>query len=299
MSSRRLVQLVVCTIALALVLPAVSRAHHIRTIATVSAQLKERKSANTWIVEIMWTASCQGASNPTYNGNLFLVDTETGARTHVGGVVDSSGRQAVSGQLETYVSAIERAQYLKPEIKINCNDSFPLDGAPEITVTGNVVIIPPLFGSGGGGGGGAGGAGDDYGSGDPTAPLGAGGCGPVIVGTNGPDTLTGDDAGEVVFAFDGNDTVKGRRGHDCLIGQKDNDRLEGGPDSDRLTGGRGSDILIGGPGLNAYDAGPGNDYVSARNGKRELVRCGPGHDRVRADRRDRLRNCERVSRPRR
>jgi hypothetical protein len=31
--------------------------------------------------------------------------------------------------------------------------------------------------------------------------------------------------------------------------------------------------------------------------KRELVRCGPGSDSARVDRRDRVRGCERVSRP--
>jgi Ca2+-binding RTX toxin-like protein len=97
----------------------------------------------------------------------------------------------------------------------------------------------------------------------------------------------------------GNDRIYGLGGHDCLIGEQGNDRLDGGPGSDRLTGGRGNDVLVGGSQVNAYDAGPGNDYVNSRNRKRELVLCGSGRDRARADRRDRLRSCERVTPSRR
>ena len=159
------------------------------------------------------------------------------------------------------------------------------------------MTIPPRFGGSGSGGGGSGGGGD-YGSGDPTEPLGTGGCLKALVGTNGPDTLTGDSDNEVIFGFDAADRIRGDRGHDCLIGGQGGDRLEGEAGRDRLTGGTGNDVLIGGPDVNAYDAGPGKDFVSARNGKRELVRCGPGRDRARVHRRDRLRSCERVSPPR-
>jgi hypothetical protein len=58
------------------------------------------------------------------------------------------------------------------------------------------------------------------------------------------------------------------------LGDEDNDVLRGQVGNDRLTGGAGADVLIGGPGVNAYDAGPGADFVDARNGKRELMRCG-------------------------
>jgi hypothetical protein len=42
--------------------------------------------------------------------------------------------------------------------------------------------------------------------------------------------------------------------------------------------------------------GAGNDVISARDGSRDVIDCGAGLDRVTADRRDRLRGCERVSR---
>jgi hemolysin type calcium-binding protein len=80
------------------------------------------------------------------------------------------------------------------------------------------------------------------------------------------------------------------------LGGRGNDTLQGGAGDDRLTGGRGGDALAGGSGTNAYDAGRGNDVVNAANHRRELVRCGPGIDRVRVDRRDRVSGCEHVTR---
>jgi hypothetical protein len=46
--------------------------------------------------------------------------------------------------------------------------------------------------------------------------------------------------------------------------------------------------------------GAGNDTIGARNGKRETVDCGAGkRDRATADRRDKVRGCEKVERARR
>jgi hypothetical protein len=287
-----------CVALLALIWPAASSAEP-RVSATVSALVKERRSTDNWTVELSWTASCQGVSagkTPVYNGELYMVDLDTGERHHAGGVVDTSGQRSVSGKRDWYVTARRREQHLRPEFTIDCYEQFPQLGGPTITVTGNPVTIPPAFGGRRGGSGGGGGG--DYGTGDPTAPLGAGGCINALLGTNGADTLTGGSDGDVIIGFSGNDRIRGDSDHDCLIGGKGNDRLDGEPGSDRLTGGRGKDVLVGGPGVNAYDAGPGNDYVNARNGTRELVRCGRGRDRARVDRRDRARSCERLSRPR-
>jgi hypothetical protein len=280
----------------ALTWPAAGSADHILTSATVSARLKERKSTDFWNVEITWTAACQGASPGTawFDGDLYMVDLDSSERHYVGGVVSTSGSSTVSGTREWFVSAIERSQRLMPELTIHCYENFPLHGGREVTVTGSSVVIPPRFAGGGGGGG----SGGDFGTGDPTEPLGSGGCGAVLEGTDGPDTLRGGAGGEVIFAHGGRDRVEGGGGHDCLLGESGNDVLRGQRGSDRITGGRGNDTLVGGPGVNAYDAGPGRDFVDARNGKRELVRCGSGRDRARVDRRDRVRGCERVSRPR-
>lgn len=300
MGTRRFAPLLVIAASAVLIWPAASAANHLRLSATVSAQLKERENTDFWTIEIRWTASCHGASPGTafYDGDLYMVDVDTGERHYVGGVGDASGAQSVTRTREWSVSSLPREQSLRPELTINCYESFPLHGGPTVTVTGDAAFVPPAFGGGDGTGGGGSGGGGDYGRGDPTAPLGPGGCVSGLVGTNGSDTLTGSDGGDVIFGLGGSDRIQGMKGHDCLIGGSGDDRLKGGDGNDRQVGGRGDDLLIGDGGVNAYDAGPGRDVVKARNGRRELVRCGSGRDRARVDRRDRVRGCERTSRPR-
>jgi Ca2+-binding RTX toxin-like protein len=280
----------------AMIWPAASPAEHITTAATVDARLKERRSAGSWTIEIRWTADCRGARPGTawFDGRLTLVDLDTNERIDAGGVVSTSGAAAIAGTRDWSVTPQERSLRLMPELTIYCYENFPLHGGQPVTVTGSAVVVPRRFGGGSGTGGG--GSGDSGSGGDPTAPLSSGGCGPVVMGTDGPDRLTGADVGEIVFGFAGNDLIRGRAGHDCLLGDDGNDTLRGERGDDRLTGGAGADVLVGGPGTNAYDAGPGRDVVDARNGRRELVRCGSGRDRARVDRRDRVRGCERVTR---
>lgn len=294
MSHRRVLGFVGSIAVLALLWPAVSPADHISITATVSASLKERSSSRSWIVEVSWTATCQGAAPGAENftGSLNLIDLDTGERIYLGGVSGAPGKARQS------VEARSRERRLRAELKISCFEDGSVHGdGPLVVVSdaaGNVVIIPPLFDDEGG----AGGAGGDYGSGDPTEPLRTGGCKNALAGTSGPDSLVGGGTGDVIFGFGGDDRVQGRGGHDCLVGGPGDDILRGQDGHDLLTGGPGDDTLVGGPGANAYDAGPGRDYVDARNGRRELVRCGSGRDRARLDQSDRARSCERVSRPR-
>jgi TolB protein len=85
-------------------------------------------------------------------------------------------------------------------------------------------------------------------------------------------------AGRIVGTSRG-DELCGRRGSDTLVGGDGNDRLRGGSGADVLIGGRGRDVVI------AWDR------------FRDRVSCGPGHDSVVVDRRDRVAgDCERVSR---
>jgi RTX calcium-binding nonapeptide repeat (4 copies) len=297
-SARRLAAWLCCIVPFALVWPAGAAADHLVTNGSVSARLVERRAADLWTVEISWTAACIGITTlPTwYAGNLFMFDETTQERLYVGAVVDTSGARAVSGRREWVVAAIDRSRRLTPLLDVYCYENSPLHGAPHVEATGAAVVIPPRF-RGGTGGGGGGGGGGDYGTGDPTAPLGSGGCGLALAGTSKPDRLTGGDAGEVIFGFGGGDRIRAGGGHDCAIGGKGNDRLLGELGNDRLTGGRGNDLLVGGRGVNGYDGGPGRDRIEARNGKRELVRCGSGRDLAVIDRRDRVRDCERVRRP--
>lgn len=140
-------------------------------------------------------------------------------------------------------------------------------------------------------------------------------CANQRVGSSVPDRFAGSPAGDDLRGRGGNDTLRGGPGADCLYGGPGHDRLVGGPGNDRLIGGTGRDMLIGGPGRDVLNggpgndrivggsgpdrvnAGPGNDLVNVRDGGRDVVDCGSGRrDRVLADRRDRLRNCEIVRR---
>lgn len=123
-------------------------------------------------------------------------------------------------------------------------------------------------------------------------PPARGGCPLTRTGTRGGDVLSGTSLGDVLNGLGGNDVLKGFGGEDTLNGHSGRDRLDGHAGSDRLNGGGGGDRLVGGPGKDTFEAGPGNDYVDARDGVKELVRCGAGRDTVRADSNDRLVACE-------
>jgi len=98
----------------------------------------------------------------------------------------------------------------------------------------------------------------------------------TIVGGRGRDRLRGNGRANSLI---------GGVGLDVLNGAGGNDSLEGGRSADRINGGRGRDDIFGGSGA---------DRISARDGARDTINCGSGTDRLRADRRDRRRRCERV-----
>ena len=115
-----------------------------------------------------------------------------------------------------------------------------------------------------------------------------GACANVQRGSGGKDRMVGTAAGDRLKGRGGNDRLSGGRGDDCLSGGGGKDRLRGDAGRDKLTGGKGIDTL---------DGGGGNDTINSRDKRRETVRCGKGkRDRVTADKKDRLRGCERVER---
>src|SRR5439155_8818209 len=61
-----------------------------------------------------------------------------------------------------------------------------------------------------------------------------------------------------------------------------------------ISGGAGNDKIDGGAGRNTISGGAGNDTIEVTNWARDTVNCGKGRDKVRADRSDKLRACERV-----
>jgi hypothetical protein len=118
----------------------------------------------------------------------------------------------------------------------------------------------------------------------------------LVRGREGNDCLWGGEGADVLDGDGGDDSLWGGDGRDRLFGGTGNDRVLGGAKADELHGDPGNDELILGTGRDRAWAGPGNDTISARDGSRDVIDCGAGRDRVTADRRDRLRGCERVSR---
>jgi Ca2+-binding RTX toxin-like protein len=90
--------------------------------------------------------------------------------------------------------------------------------------------------------------------------------------------------------------VFGRGGNDVITGFAD-DSIDGGGGNDRLNGGDGDDVLTGGRGRDEVFGGSEDDSIRVRDGRRDVVGCGKGTDKVQADRKDRVRkDCEKVSR---
>jgi Ca2+-binding RTX toxin-like protein len=139
----------------------------------------------------------------------------------------------------------------------------------------------------------------------------------TTIGTRGDDRLQGTDGGDVILGLAGDDWITARGGDDvvygdgaCPPGAKDasycstadgrddgGDLLDGSEGDDQLFGQRGGDVLVGGPGQDLLDAGAGNDLVLARDGERDVVRCGSGIDLAIADRVDNVADdCEVVLR---
>ncbi len=130
-----------------------------------------------------------------------------------------------------------------------------------------------------------GGAGDD--------DLDGGAGGDFLNGSSGVDTIDGGVDDDEIQGDDWN-VMDG--GGDTIVGGSGVELVEGHGGNDTISGGSGNDDLGGGQGRDKIDAGAGNDRVSTRDGYAETVRCGPGRDTLRADRRDRGIGCERIQR---
>jgi endoglycosylceramidase len=90
------------------------------------------------------------------------------------------------------------------------------------------------------------------------------------------------------------DRLVGTAAPDFIVGLGERDRLGGGPGDDCLSGNRGGDRLRGGPGFDLLRGGADPDRIGAADGGPDIIYCGSGEDRVRADERDRLKDCERI-----
>jgi hypothetical protein len=114
----------------------------------------------------------------------------------------------------------------------------------------------------------------------------------LLVGGNGSDTLTGNDARNIFYGGVGDDVLTGFGGDDTLYGGNGDDRLDAGAGTDFLEGDNGDDTLSGGPDVDQfYGEDPlnhyaGEDRILARDGNQENIHCGTGIDSAQIDRVD-------------
>jgi Ca2+-binding RTX toxin-like protein len=86
-----------------------------------------------------------------------------------------------------------------------------------------------------------------------------------ISGSNGDDTLIGNDASNVIEDFDysGRNTISGLGGADIVRSSDANDAVAGGAGDDRLESGSGDDTVDGGEGTDDCYGGAGTDTAAA------------------------------------
>ena len=84
--------------------------------------------------------------------------------------------------------------------------------------------------------------------------------------------------------------MSGGKGDDTQYGGSRGDVIFANLGADKSFGGNGNDVLwalakgdVSQPGVDALDGGNGNDRFRVRDGEADLITCGAGFDRVRAD----------------
>jgi Ca2+-binding RTX toxin-like protein len=121
-----------------------------------------------------------------------------------------------------------------------------------------------------------------------------------LPGTNGTDNIKGNGGADTIDGKKGPDTISGGKGDDRLRGGRSNDWISGDRDYDIAWGNQGKDNLFaedprqgslqaakikGGRKPDKLLGGLGNDTIRALNGKRDIIRGGPGrHDKAYVDR---------------
>ena len=121
-----------------------------------------------------------------------------------------------------------------------------------------------------------------------------------IIGTDHTDIFKGTSKAEQISGLGGGDQINGGGGNDLVEGGAGADELGDGLGQDSVYGGAGKDNLIGQGGDASSDhffAGRGDDIVQPWDSPavKDVVGCGPGIDKVYADKADVIKdNCERV-----
>ena len=234
-------------------------------------------------------------STPDLSGTTTALDNTVSVKLYSGGDASGAPVQTLTGSgsggnWQATAATLEPGTY---SAQASAADGAGNEGLSSVHAF--TVLAPP------------GGPGPSPGGGEPP---------PVVGATNGDDLLNGTPGVDLICGLFGNDTINGLAGNDTLYGdacsskagvaQDGNDRMNGGAGNDRLYGAGGADVLsgasgndslVGGKGKNSYSGGAGNDTISAANGVKERINCGAGKkDKVTADRKDKVRGCEKVRR---
>jgi Ca2+-binding RTX toxin-like protein len=77
----------------------------------------------------------------------------------------------------------------------------------------------------------------------PQPPSSCDGAVPTIVGTEGPDFLSGTPGPDVIFGLGGDDGIEAGEGNDVICGGGGNDTLQDAPGNDYVDGGDGNDVI--------------------------------------------------------
>jgi len=115
-----------------------------------------------------------------------------------------------------------------------------------------------------------------------------------LVGTKYGDLIIGGAGDDLIHAGDGQNVVYGQWGNDMILTGSYVDTVYGGGGGDLIRTGAGDDTIFPGPGRDTVYAGTRDDHIIANDGQRDIIDCGPGDDRVRADAVDVVHNCEHV-----
>jgi Tol biopolymer transport system component len=108
----------------------------------------------------------------------------------------------------------------------------------------------------------------------------------LTVTADGPLLMTSRETGYVYF------TPRG-----CVTSDRGGGYIQGTEFPDRICGRRGADDIDPLAGKDYVYAGAGNDVINSGDKRADVISCGPGRDRVFADRKDKVsRDCERVRR---
>ena len=139
-------------------------------------------------------------------------------------------------------------------------------------------------------------------------------CGATCYGDSGDNTLTGTKGSNTIHAKGGGDDVKGLQGEDYLYGGRGGDAMAGGAGFDVVEGGEGNDWMSGNRGndrISGMDDSTfsstarkksrkvevligesGNDTFRAKDGKKDIIRGGPGRDTAYFDKVDKVKGVE-------